>query len=101
MRLLGVTNQVDSPTFVIDRRYTFPLTAPWRTLIHSDYYRLNSTAELRALNWPELLAEPEHLLAIEWAEKVLEALPADRLHLHFSHHGDGARRVSWHVLDYD
>ena len=64
---------VASPTFMIACDYPGP-----RSLTHMDLYRLRSEAELEATGFLDLLA-PGTLLAIEWADRLPEALPADRL----------------------
>lgn len=68
---------VASPTFVIASEY--PL-AGGRRLVHADLYRVESEAELEAAGFRDLLA-PEVVLAVEWADRFPDALPADRLEL--------------------
>ena len=90
-RQLGVVEDLQSPTFVIYKRYVIPLGhlqntpqpplkegeshQPWLTLIHGDMYRLESAEELEKLGWSELLTDPKNIICIEWPEQVTGALP--------------------------
>ena len=75
---LGITDYVTSPTFTIVREYAGP-----RPLVHIDLYRIRSPDELLNLGFEEYLEGPA-LLAIEWAERAGDLLPADTLHLTFT-----------------
>lgn len=76
-----------SPTFALVNLYRGPVP-----LQHIDLYRLSGPAELFALGFDDLLAEPAATLC-EWADRAGEALPADRLELALDHAGPDARRV--------
>ena len=80
---LGVTDPITSPTFGILARYqtTHPT---WQTLLHMDAYRLETEAELGPLRFVELLQETNTIFCIEWAERIVTALPAHTTHLTFS-----------------
>jgi tRNA threonylcarbamoyladenosine biosynthesis protein TsaE len=78
-RTYGVIDHVTSPTFVIEKIYQLPPDQPFKKLIHIDAYRLNTARELEALGWPELVANPEHVICIEWPERVAECIPADAI----------------------
>jgi len=71
--------RVASPTFVIASEYP----AGERRLAHVDLYRVESEAELEAVGFLDLL-EPGAVVAIEWADRLPGALPADRLELRIS-----------------
>ncbi len=71
---------VASPTFVIASEYTAP---DGRRLAHIDLYRVESAAELETAGFLDWL-EPGVLVAVEWADRLPEALPADRLELRLS-----------------
>jgi tRNA threonylcarbamoyladenosine biosynthesis protein TsaE len=69
----GKAEMVASPTFVIASEYPGA-----RPLAHVDLYRLESEGELEATGFLDLL-DPGRVVAIEWADRFLEALPGDRL----------------------
>jgi len=69
--------QVNSPTFVIVNQYeTNPGTTPLR-IYHIDTYRLRGGADLEALGFDEMCTQGAAV--IEWAERVQDLLPRDRL----------------------
>lgn len=73
-RILGVTDAILSPTFVIMKR--FPIESfGHKNLIHIDVYRLQSAQELLRLGWKEIVADSNNLILLEWPERVKEVLP--------------------------
>ena len=81
------TNEVRSPTFTIVHEYE---TQP--KLIHFDAYRLADAEELLAIGFDDYLAQ-HAILVLEWAERVPEALPRERLELHLSGSGNEPREI--------
>lgn len=72
---------VASPTFVIASEYESAVGAgPVRRLAHVDLYRVESAGELDAAGFQDLL-EPGALVAVEWADRLPEALPPERLEI--------------------
>ena len=53
--------------------------------IHVDAYRLADAEELEALGWQELLADEKAVIALEWPERVPEALGAPHLLVELEH----------------
>jgi tRNA threonylcarbamoyladenosine biosynthesis protein TsaE len=71
---LGVpADEVTSPTFVLIQEYAGRLP-----VCHIDAYRLADTDEFLELGADELLAG-ECVALIEWADRVAQVLPRDRL----------------------
>ncbi|MDP1809075.1 MAG: tRNA (adenosine(37)-N6)-threonylcarbamoyltransferase complex ATPase subunit type 1 TsaE [Actinomycetota bacterium] len=70
---LGIKEAVTSPTFIIIREYQGRLP-----LYHFDVYRLTSSSELAPLGHEEYFYG-EGVTVIEWGDKIIEALPDDRL----------------------
>ena len=89
---LGITTRLLSPTFIIVRRY--PLIERIGFLYHIDLYRLGSNEDLRELGLSEMLADPDSVVLVEWAEKLGELLPKNRVDVRFSVFGDGEHHVS-------
>ncbi len=80
--------QIASPTFVIAGEYPAARTgAP--DLVHADLYRVESVAELESSGWLDWL-EPGIALAVEWADRFPDELPADRLEIHIERGGGDA-----------
>lgn len=89
-RELGITDTLQSPTFVIAKFYPAPHGA-FRELVHIDAYRIDHDNELAPIGWSEIMARPETLVVVEWPERIKGALPA---HVHrFSIEHDGDHRI--------
>ena len=83
--------EVSSPTFVICQEYGLERAV---TLAHIDAYRLSSPEELETIGFEELLASDDRLLAIEWADRIEEALPASRIEVVITFGLEGGRDVT-------
>lgn len=81
--------QVSSPTFVIANEY--PL-AGGRVLVHVDLYRVESEGELLATGFLDWL-DPRNVVAVEWSDRLPDALPTSRLDVRFEPDGDSQRRL--------
>ena len=71
---LGVSEQVTSPTYTIVNEYL----SGRLPLFHFDMYRLGSSDELFDIGWEDYLARGG-VCAVEWSERVDDAMPADTL----------------------
>ncbi len=79
---------VSSPTFVLVNEY--PGRIP---LFHIDVFRLGGSLELEALGFQEMIAG-DSATCIEWADRVLDALPADHLRIDIDIAGPTDRRIT-------
>ncbi|MDO8565543.1 MAG: tRNA (adenosine(37)-N6)-threonylcarbamoyltransferase complex ATPase subunit type 1 TsaE [bacterium] len=90
-KVLGIIENMPSPTFVIMRSYDIDPTkaghvgAGFKKLIHIDAYRLEKEEELLHLGWNELIKSPENLILIEWPERVEGLIPKDAKRILFKH----------------
>jgi len=79
---------VSSPTFVLMCEYPGDIT-----VVHIDAYRMRALSDLESLGWPdELLAEA--VTVIEWADRIAEDLPDDRLDIELGHAGPEFREIT-------
>ena len=76
---------VVSPTFVLCQEYH-----GHRTIYHFDAYRLAGDDEFQQLGPQEYFDSPG-IVFIEWAERVRDSLPQDRLEIHIEVSGEDAR----------
>ena len=83
-RAADAAAEVTSPTFVLVNEY-----AGRARLYHLDAYRLRCGAELDELGVDEMI--DDGVVMIEWADRVAEALPADRLTIHGQSTGETER----------
>jgi len=94
-RELGVKEAVQSPTYVLMKRYGISNHPQFKTLVHIDAYRLEKAEEFAALKPEEFLNDPRALVCIEWPERVRGALPAPDAVLTFS--AEGASEKERHI----
>ncbi len=84
--------EVVSPTFVLCQRYQGD-----RTIYHLDAYRLRDDDEFRELG-PEEFFESDGLTIIEWADKVADCLPDERIEIEIEVTGPTKRRFTVHAM---
>lgn len=91
-RAAGVPDAtVVSPTFTLLHEY-----AGRRRIFHLDAYRLRDADDLHEFGWEEYCATPA-LVLVEWAVRIHEALPHDRLHVRLVVTGETTRRLDLHA----
>lgn len=102
-RELGVPDTLQSPTFVIFKKYPLPEGAayPWKYFIHGDAYRIEHASEMERLGWDELISNEENLICFEWPEMIQEILPSPRIALTLSHRDEHSRFVHYTLLGDD
>jgi tRNA threonylcarbamoyladenosine biosynthesis protein TsaE len=90
---LGVAREdVVSPTFVLCQRYDGT-----QTIHHLDAYRLKDEDEFRELGAMELM-DSAGLTIIEWADRVAECLPDERIEIQIDVTGQTQRRFTIRVV---
>jgi len=96
-KILGVSEVMTSPTFVIEKRYAIPQSTIYNlqftNLIHIDAYRLDSDSEILNLNFQEDLNNPDNLILIEWPERVEGAMPANIIKINFKFISEFEREI--------
>jgi tRNA threonylcarbamoyladenosine biosynthesis protein TsaE len=76
----GSLDPVTSPTYVIVNEYRRP---DEQRLFHLDAYRLENANDMDVLDLDRMLEQGP--IVIEWAERVIEALPEQHLWMRFSY----------------
>ena len=87
-RAWGIKEAVTSPTFNLYTIYNGD-----RQLVHFDAYRLSCSADLDALMIEDFLLSP-WCLAVEWPERISEALPQGTWHLQLIINADQTHTIS-------
>ena len=88
----GSLDPVSSPTFVLCNQYRRP---DGTILNHLDAYRLNSACEAEDLDLDLMLESGA--LVLEWAERIAEILPAERIWVDLRWLADEQRGMVIHV----
>lgn len=93
---LGVQDVVNSPTFTLIKQYE----GTRLPFYHMDVYRMTSD-EAAELGLDEYFYG-DGVTLVEWASRIDDLLPADRLEMHIAHGDDGARLFTLcpHGADY-
>ena len=86
------TFYITSPTFAIINEY--PGRIPF---YHLDLYRIDSAAEFSELGIEEILYG-QGTVAIEWAERLGENLPEERLEVHLVFNDETRRSLIFHAF---
>lgn len=89
---LGIKEKIISPTFVLIRRHKVPNSN--RMFYHIDLYRLDSESDLKTLGFPEILADPQNLVLVEWAEKAEKYLPKNTTKITIKKTGENEREIT-------
>lgn len=82
---------VASPTFVLMHEYE-PADQSRPLLIHIDAYRLDRPRDLLNLGFEDVA--DESVILVEWASKVTDVLPDDRLQITLRHLTDTSRQIT-------
>lgn len=86
-RGLGCAGRVTSPTYTIVNEYDGATP-----LFHFDMYRLGSSDELFDIGWEDYLTRGG-VCAVEWSERVDDAMPADTLWVDIARGTDESDRI--------
>lgn len=84
----GSDDRVASPTFTVSKVYQ----AGSKQLVHLDFYRLNDPG-IVAHELADYAGAKDTVVAVEWADIVKDALPAERLTIEILPTGDESRQL--------
>ncbi len=90
-KLLGVEDEVNSPTFAIINEYRSQTTA--ELIYHFDFYRIKKLEEVYDLGYEDYFYSGA-LCFIEWPELVEELLPSDAKKVTITENSDGSRMIT-------
>ncbi len=90
-KLLGVEDEVNSPTFAIINEYRSETTA--ELIYHFDFYRIKKLEEVYDLGYEDYFYSGA-LCFIEWPELIEELLPLDAKKVTITENSDGSRTIT-------
>jgi tRNA threonylcarbamoyladenosine biosynthesis protein TsaE len=91
---LGVTDTVNSPTFVIEKIYEVS-QKNFTRLVHIDAYRLQTLDDLESLGFGEIMNHVGTLVLLEWPEKVPGIAEQAFVRITLEHLADGSRQITY------
>ncbi len=96
---LGSDSRVQSPTFVIARKYKVKDNYNLKIINHLDLYRLKSTEELQDLDLEHYFVDPTAITLIEWPQIAESLLPADHIKINFEYLAENTRKIYVENID--
>lgn len=87
-RELGITEKIVSPSYILLREYEGTCR-----LFHLDLFRIQSSSEFLEAGLEEYLIRKEGVVAIEWAGRIEEILPEERVDVEFELIGESQRKL--------
>lgn len=91
-RGLGVREGVLSPTFSIFKKYK---AAGKKKFFHFDCYRISKPKEILDLGFENIVADPDGIIAIEWADRIKKIIPKRAFWASFFIKGEKERIVAF------
>jgi len=85
---LGIKRRIISPTFIIVRHYEIS----GGSFYHVDLYRTASKHDLLGVGLDQIMQDKNSIIALEWAEKMNDMLPAKRIDVHCEYLRENDRR---------
>lgn len=85
---LGVEETIVSPSYVLLREYEGE-----NRLFHLDLFRIQSSQEFLEAGLDEYLLQREGVAAVEWADRIDDILPDERIDVEFELVGEGEREI--------
>lgn len=92
----GIKEKITSPTFVLMHRHNIKSKNEkgkskkkeikflnYKNLYHFDCYRLGKPEEILTLGFKDIVANPQNIVLIEWADKLKKLLPKNALKIKF------------------
>jgi tRNA threonylcarbamoyladenosine biosynthesis protein TsaE len=86
---LGIQRRIISPTFIILRHYKMDKG----DFYHVDLYRTESKHDLLGIGLEQIIQDANSIVALEWAEKLGELLPKQRIDIHMEYLEDNKRKI--------
>ena len=93
---LGIEEKVNSPTFVIIKKFKIP-NSSFKFFYHIDCYRLSTPKEILDLGFNEIMLNPENIVAIEWPEKIKKYLPKNTIIIDFKFIDEKTREIIFKI----
>lgn len=91
---LCIKEKITSPTFVILKKFKIAEIKNFKNFYHLDCYRIQKSNEILELGWEKIIADPENIIAVEWAALIKDILPKQTIFIDFKHINENTREIS-------
>lgn len=96
---LDIKDRITSPTFVLMKKFKIPKTNPAAKkgkslFFHIDCYRIYDSEDAKQIGLDEVIKNPRAIVAIEWAERIVDIIFAPYWKLNFEHVEESNRKIS-------
>ncbi len=91
----GIEQEITSPTFTLISNFQEPISK--FQFYHIDPYRLpegEASQELNKLGIKEIFKQSKTVVAIEWASRLEDLLPRERVNVYLEHQKENERYIS-------
>ena len=88
-RGFGIAGRITSPTYTLVNEYACGKLP----LIHFDLYRIGTADELFEIGWEDYLQRGA-VLAVEWSENAVDALPSDTMFIQIEKISETQRKIT-------
>lgn len=95
-QILGVTDIVTSPTFVLMKSYE-TTDMVFQNLVHIDAYRIEDDSEMGPLNFSTLITQPATLICIEWPQRISAFLPPRTINIDLEALPQGKHKIIYYA----
>jgi len=90
---LGIKQKIISPTFVIMKRFVIN-NSQFKNLYHFDCYRIKDAKEMTALDFKEIINNPQNIVMIEWADRIKRIIPKHATWINFDFVDEKKRKIN-------
>lgn len=91
---LGVKDKIISPTFILMRKYKVWGKKELEYFCHFDFYRINAGRDVASLDFEKFIHNKNNVVAVEWAERVDDILPSEKIVINFEYLNDSKRKIT-------
>lgn len=106
-KALGVSG-ITSPTFVLMKKFVVGEKLPAKTgkgkpfdwaqgkqfFFHIDCYRIYDAEDARMIGMDKIIQSPRVIVAIEWAERIMDIVPRPYWEVRFEHVDENKRKIT-------
>ncbi len=89
---LGVTEAIQSPTFVIQKNYK-STNRVFKEIVHIDAYRIEDLKEMKPLGFIDTATKENTLIIIEWPEQISEIIPENTFNIFLEYNNQDSRTI--------